>query len=54
MNYMGTVSGRDEDKIAKCGLTERDRGRRAGIRGEPDYAHLSETVRRAHGREFFL
>ena len=23
MNYMGTVSGRDEDKIAKCGLTER-------------------------------
>lgn len=23
MNYMGTVSGRDEDKIAKSGLTER-------------------------------
>ncbi|MDO4291798.1 MAG: flavin reductase [Eubacteriales bacterium] len=22
MSYMGTVSGRDEDKIAKCGLTE--------------------------------
>ena len=23
MNHMGTVSGRDEDKIAACGLTER-------------------------------
>jgi len=23
MNYMGTVSGRDEDKIAKSGLTQR-------------------------------
>lgn len=46
LSYLGTVSGRDEDKIAKAGLTVvHEWGNDALFRGERERADLPQAVR---------